>query len=300
MALEGIIQAIAEQEWIDTPANKLQQFVHNVYDSLEPNASIAIRNFLHGKWLGHPLHPAITDMPIGAWTSALILDALDTSDERKGVGAAADTLIAVGLVSAAGAAVAGATDWYKLRGTSTRRIGATHALMNSTASILYGTSIALRAGGMRGPGKVLGLLGYTAAFAGAWLGGHLSYRETVGMDHTSHLQPPEDFSAVLPDADLPEGELRRVEVDDVDILLYREGPRIYAMIETCAHFGGPLSEGHVHEGTVACPWHGSRFELSTGSVVEGPTVYPQPYFETRVRDGQIEVRLQQAEQQQSG
>lgn len=293
MALEGIVEAIKQQEWIDTPAGKLQQLVRNIYDSLDPKASLSIRNFLHGKWLGHPLHAALTDVPIGAWTAALILDTVEAADDREGVGAAADTLIAAGMAGAAGAAVAGATDWYKLRGDSTRRIGATHAAMNSTATLLYGASLLLRASGMRGAGKLVSLLGYGAVIAGAWLGGHLSYREAVGMDHTSDLRPPKDFVAVLPDADLPEGELRRVEANDVDVLLYRQGPRIYAMVETCAHFGGPLAEGHVHDGTVACPWHASRYELATGQVVEGPSVYPQSYFETRVRDGQIEVKLQQ-------
>lgn len=293
MALEGILETIKQQEWIDEPAGKLQEFVRNVYDSLDPNTSVAIRNFLHGKWLGHPLHAALTDVPIGAWTAALILDTMDVADDRRGIGAAADTLVAVGVISAAGAAVAGATDWYKLRGDGSRRVGATHAAMNSTASILYGTSLLMRATGLRSAGKLFGLLGYSAVIAGAWLGGDLAYRMTIGMDHTADLQPPEDFVAVLPEADLPERELRRVEANDVDVLLYRDGARIYAMVETCAHLGGPLADGHIHDGTVACPWHMSRYKLENGEVVEGPSVYNQPYFETRVRDGQIEVKLQQ-------
>jgi len=95
---------------------------------------------------------------------------------------------------------------------------------------------------------------------------------------------------LLPEDQLPAGELRRAEANGVPVLLYRQGHEIHAMVETCGHMGGPLSEGHVEDGTVACPWHGSRYDLDSGQVREGPSTYAQPVFEVRVRDGQIEVR----------
>lgn len=100
---------------------------------------------------------------------------------------------------------------------------------------------------------------------------------------------------MLDENDLPEGELVRVDAEGVPVLLHRQGDRIHALAETCGHMGGPLSEGHVHDGTVACPWHGSRYDLETGQVREGPSAYTQPAFKVRVRDGQVEVKIDPAD-----
>jgi nitrite reductase/ring-hydroxylating ferredoxin subunit len=98
---------------------------------------------------------------------------------------------------------------------------------------------------------------------------------------------------VLSDADLPEGELKRVLYKETPLLLVRRGARVFALAETCAHLGGPLSEGKLEGGTVVCPWHASRFTLESGEVVDGPSAFPQPCLKTRIRDGQIEVRVAQ-------
>jgi nitrite reductase/ring-hydroxylating ferredoxin subunit len=74
------------------------------------------------------------------------------------------------------------------------------------------------------------------------------------------------------------------------VLLLRRGERIYAIAETCAHLGGPLAEGTLDGLSVICPWHGSRVALEDGRVLDGPSTFPQPCFETRVHHGQIEVR----------
>ena len=73
-------------------------------------------------------------------------------------------------------------------------------------------------------------------------------------------------------------------------MLIRRAGRIYALADSCAHLGGPLSEGQVDGLSIRCPWHGSRFDLEEGGVLEGPSTFPQPCFEIRVRAGQIEVR----------
>jgi nitrite reductase/ring-hydroxylating ferredoxin subunit len=126
--------------------------------------------------------------------------------------------------------------------------------------------------------------------AAAYLGGHLVYKEKLGVDHTADYSPPEDFVSVLPEAELSENQLRRVDANGMPVLLVRRGQRIYGIAETCAHLGGPLSEGKLEDATVRCPWHGSRFSLEDGRVLEGPSVHAQPVLEVRVRDGQIEVR----------
>jgi nitrite reductase/ring-hydroxylating ferredoxin subunit len=134
------------------------------------------------------------------------------------------------------------------------------------------------------------MLGYLVANAAGYLGGHLVFGEQVGVDHTASQLPPGEFTAVLRAAELPENELRRVTADGMPVLLLRRGERIYAIAETCSHLGGPLSEGQLEDLSVICPWHGSRFALENGRVIDGPATFPQPCFETRVQDGQIEVR----------
>ena len=127
--------------------------------------------------------------------------------------------------------------------------------------------------------------------AAAWLGGDLVYHEQIGVDHSSGRELPDTFTPVLADEDLPEGEPRRAMYKETPLLLVRDGSRVYCLAETCAHLGGPLSEGKLEEGTIVCPWHASRFDLATGEALDGPTAFPQPCLETRMRKGQIEVRL---------
>ena len=95
---------------------------------------------------------------------------------------------------------------------------------------------------------------------------------------------------MLDAAELRGDELRQVEVDGVPVLLARtRAGEVCALASTCTHLGGPLAEGSREGDTVTCPWHGSRFDLRTGAVVEGPAVFVQPRLEARVRDDRIEV-----------
>jgi nitrite reductase/ring-hydroxylating ferredoxin subunit len=136
------------------------------------------------------------------------------------------------------------------------------------------------------------MLGYSIALTSAYLGGHLVFNNQVGVDHTADTEGyPKDFVAVLAEADLAEGTMKRVEANAVPVLLAKKHGRIFAIQENCAHMGGPLAEGELLDDcSVRCPWHGSRYSLEDGSVLDGPSAYPQPAFEVRVRDGQIEVR----------
>jgi nitrite reductase/ring-hydroxylating ferredoxin subunit len=128
------------------------------------------------------------------------------------------------------------------------------------------------------------------ANASAYLGGHLVFNEQIGVDHTADQQPPRAFVPVLSAAELPENTLRRVTAEGMPVLLLRRGEQIYAIAETCSHLGGPLAEGKCEDLSVICPWHGSRFSIESGEVLNGPSTYPQPCFETRIQQGQIEIR----------
>jgi nitrite reductase/ring-hydroxylating ferredoxin subunit/uncharacterized membrane protein len=290
-----VTRALGELHWLDAPARALQRAVHRVYEAAGTSGQ-HVKNFLHGVWLGHPLHPVLTDVPIGAWSTAVVLDALEAGTRRPAFGRGADVAIATGLVGASAAAVAGLTDWYQLSGKP-RRVGMLHAVLNVTATGLYGASMWQRVRGQRRAGRQLGLGGFLAAMAGAYLGGHLVYALRIGVRHSRETSRPDNFVAVLPVAELGEGQLRRVDSQGQPILLVRRGDRIFAMLETCSHLGGPLSEGWLVEDSVVCPWHQSRYALETGKVLDGPSAYSQPCFETRVRNGQIEVRARPPEPQ---
>ena len=288
MATEALIKAVDQQETLDRLSEQIQPLVQDAFKSAGP-AGREVKNFLHGTWLGHPLHPALTDVPLGAWTAALALDAMESISGRKELAAGADAAIAVGLVGAAGAAVTGLTDWSETSGRA-RKVGMLHGLMNVGATALYTTSLILRRRKQRGAGMGFAMLGYAVSSASAYLGGHLVFGEKIGVNHAAVDEMPKEFVPVLPDAELEEGEMKRAEADGVPVLLVRVEGTVCALAHTCSHLGGPLSEGKLEGDVVQCPWHGSRFNVRDGSVVDGPATFPQPCFEARVREGQIEVR----------
>jgi len=288
MVTEALIKTVERQEVLDQLSDKIQPLVSNAFESTGP-AGREVKNFLHGTWLGHPLHPALTDVPLGAWTAALTLDAMETISGRKELGAGADAAIAVGLVGAAGAAVTGLTDWSETNGRA-RKVGLLHGLLNVGATALYATSLVLRRKDMRGAGRGFAMLGYAVSSTAAYLGGHLVFSEQIGVNHAAAQELPKEFVPVLADAEFRESEMKRVDAGGVPVLLVRRAGEVCALANTCSHLGGPLSEGKLEGDVVQCPWHGSRFNVRDGSVVDGPATFPQPCFEARVREGQIEVR----------
>ncbi|NMR29410.1 Rieske 2Fe-2S domain-containing protein [Crystallibacter degradans] len=244
-----------------------------------------LRSLLSGTYLGHPLHPLLTDLPIGAWTMATLLDNLGGESSEP----AADLLVMAGIATAIPTAASGSNDWSDTQGKE-RRVGLVHALSNSTAVSLYVASLIARKKGNRRAGKVLGLAGFGVLMTGGYLGGHLSYSKGVNVNRTAWREGPTEWQTVLAEAELSEGSLRKVDLDGVSVVLYRDGGQIHALDSVCSHMGGPLEEGTVSEGCVTCPWHGSTFRLSDGGIVRGPASNPQPVYEARVIDGGIEVR----------
>lgn len=246
-----------------------------------------LKDVLSGTPLGHPLHPMLTDVPIGSFTSAAVLDLLGGRRARG----AADLLVAVGLVSALPTAAAGVADWSDTYGAE-QRIGTVHALANLAGLGLYAMSLRARLQHRRGAGKVLGLAGMATMTAGGYLGGHLSYARGVGVNNTFHEHRPGDWTPVLDGEDLAEGELTEVEVGDAAAVVYRRGDEVHAIAARCSHAGGPLQEGTVDPEalTVTCPWHQSVFCLRDGRALHGPASAPQPAYDVRRSGGRIEVR----------
>lgn len=282
-----VAKFIDQQDWLEPADTALEA----VADSVLKPAGQPVRNFLHGTWLGHPLHPAITDVPVGAWTVAAVFDAYESVTGDTTYSAGADACVGIGLVGAVGAALSGMADWQHTSRPA-RRIGVVHALLNIAATGLYITSWLQRRGDEREDGLTTSFLGFATVMTSAWLGGMLSYEQKIGVDHAQH-GGPKKWMPVLAEDELADGELKKVTADNVSILLVKREGRILAIGEKCSHLGGPLSKGKLEGGTVICPWHGSRFSLADGSVIDGPATCAEPQFDVRVMDGQIEVRVKQ-------
>ncbi len=288
MAEDMTAALIESQKWIDPVADQLQKAVGAAFESAGDTGR-EIKNILHGTWLGHPVHSVLTDIPIGSWTAALVMDAMEDMTGQRQFRRGADAAIGIGILGAIGSAVTGITDWQAVDGRA-RKVGLVHALLNTTGLLFYTGSYIARKKGSRPLGRGLGMLGFAVAMSAAYLGGKLVYSEQIGVDHTVGQQFPTEFEGVLDDSALKEGEMRRVVVDGGRVLLARRNGRLFAINEVCSHLGGPLAEGKFEDCTVQCPWHGSRFSLEDGSVIDGPAVHKQPCLDVRVRQGRIEVR----------
>lgn len=289
-----MIQSLRDrlQPWREVPLrleqiDSLDQIVEPVQGAVKgvvPPGS-PLSEALSGTDLGHPLHPPLTDVTIGAWTSVVVLDLVGGKRGR----AAADRLIVMGLLAAVPTLATGLNDWSTLYG-GTRRVGVVHAGSNLAAAGLFGSSWVARKGGRRLVGKGLALAGFGALTFSGFLGGHLSFRKGVGVDHTAFLEGPGEWTPVADETSVKESEPMLVDVAGVEVMLVRQGESLCALLDHCAHQGGPLHEGTIEDGVVICPWHASHFRLSDGAALSGPTSHPQPALEVRVNEGKVEVR----------
>ena len=291
MESTNVVARLTDQPALDTIAKPLSQAVRDLYERAG-DAGRTAKNFAHGVWLGHPLHPVLTDIPIGAWTAGIVLDAVAAANDDDGMARAADVVIAVGLAGALGAAATGLTDWSETDGRS-RRTGLVHGLLNVAATALYAAGYVLRRNGSRGAGQSCVLTGYAVALGTAYLGGDLVYDQRVGVTHAA-IEEPAEFTDIAASSDIAENTMKRVRKDDADLLVARQRGRVCALAHPCAHLGGPLSEGELKDGSVVCPWHGSEFALADGRVINGPSTHDQPVLDVRERAGRIEVKSHDA------
>ena len=293
MATKSIMKVIDEQQWLDDAGEAIQPVIINAFKAGGETGN-KIKNFLHGKWLGHALHPIVTDVPIGAWTTAAVLDSMELCGSEK-YKTGADAAVNIGLAGAVGAAVTGITDWT---GTSQaeRKAGLAHAIINIGATALFLSSALLRKNeSSRKTAITLSMLGYGLASFSAYIGGNLVYNQQMGVNHAASADGfPNEFTEVCSEDELPDNSMKCVQAGETKILLARKDNELFAIAHTCSHMGGPLSEGELlPDCQVRCPWHGSVFSLRDGSVVDGPATEPQPEFDVRTRDGKIEVKLKE-------
>ena len=246
-----------------------------------------MKDLLSGVAVGHPLHPALVAVPIGAFSGAVALDL--TGREQS----AARTLVGLGLLSSVPAAAAGLTDWSDTRGAE-RRVGLAHLALNVAGLGVIAASWLSRrrnpgTGVFDSHGPWLTLTGFGILGASAWLGGHLAYAMGVGVDTTAFQRPPTRWTDTVAVSELVDGQ----PVTATSAATRPSGPdrrRVHALADRCTHRGGPLHEGTVHDGCIECPWHASRFALKDGAVVQGPATRPAPVYEARVVGGRVQVR----------
>jgi nitrite reductase/ring-hydroxylating ferredoxin subunit/uncharacterized membrane protein len=282
-ALEQGIEAIGGKNSLDGVCQRAAGLVSTVTD--KP----VLKNLLSGNWHGHPVHPSLTDLPIGAFSMASVLD---VTAGRAGA-AAARRLVCLGLITTVPAAATGASDWSATYGAA-QRIGLVHGLLNTTATLVQAASLLARRRGHRGAGMMLSGLGLGITTTAAYLGGHLSYRRGVGVDHTAFQPEVKTWTDVAAAGDLTEGRPLRAEADGVPVVLVKHRGDTYALSATCTHAGGPLDQGEiVEDDCLRCPWHGSVFRLADGLVVRGPASAAEPRWEVRVEGERVQVRSAQ-------
>ena len=280
---------LEKAEGLDRVVGPVQQLVQKIPPG-------TVKDALHGVQLGHPLHPLLVQVPVGAWMSAGFLDALGDEGERQ-----ARQLIGLGLLAAVPAAVAGSADWAEQH-EQQMRTGVVHAAANTTAVTLYLGSLLARGRGRTGLGRALGYAGLAAVSVGGLLGGDISYRLAGGANHaeeTPHLVPT-GWQDLMPLAELTQGEPVKAMLGDVPLFVLRDDDQVHVLANKCSHMSGPLSDGELSAGEltggktdrcVTCPWHGSVFRVRDGAVVHGPATAYQPAFETRVQAGIVQVCL---------
>jgi nitrite reductase/ring-hydroxylating ferredoxin subunit/uncharacterized membrane protein len=273
--------------WLRTLSDRLTGVLDPVRERHQDNLVLEL---LHGgRWAGHPLHPALSDLPIGLWTGVTVLDIADRDpDPQRGIDAAG-VLSAAGILASGATALTGISDWT-VSNEQDRRIGLLHGLLNTAALGLQGASLGTRMAGHRSTARVLAAASLTVTAGAGYLGGHLVFTRGVMVNRVAWTTGPRRWTRALQEADLPDDSPTAVEAEGRQIMLYRHRGSLYAIDNICSHAGGVLSRGSVAGLTVTCPLHGARFALGDGCVSRGPASQPQPVLPTRIRNGWIEVR----------
>lgn len=247
-----------------------------------------VKDAISGTWLGHPVHPPLTDVVIGCLTAVSVLDVL-----APGIGdRAARRLITVGLAASLPAAVTGFSDWAdtELSEPGVRRVGLVHSEANLVGLLLYCGSLLARRRGARTKGVFFAFAGGGVLAGSGYLGGHLAYVRGVGVNQTVFDAGPQDWTAVGSSADLADGKPHSWDADGAPVLVVRDGERTYAIHDRCSHRGCSLSEGPLDGTVITCPCHGSQFDVRDGALLRGPAIVGQPAFDVRAVDGRVEVR----------
>jgi nitrite reductase/ring-hydroxylating ferredoxin subunit/uncharacterized membrane protein len=282
-----IAGAVADREWpaLDRLADRTQPTIRSMIDRYRGVADV-----LDGVWQSVPLHPAITDVPIGAAMTATVLDVFGAVTGSGDADGHADAALKVAVLGSAGAAITGLAEWRWMRGGE-RRAASVHGLLNVVGLAFNVGSLGARRAGRRRLGRALGLTGMLVTGLAAHLGGELSFGMGIRVNPNPPVPEADGRVASLAASELANGRLRGVDVGGDRVVVARcDDGTVCAIAATCSHLGGPLDEGARDGDTVVCPWHGSRFDLHNGAVIGGPAVFAQPRYSATEHDGRVEIR----------
>jgi nitrite reductase/ring-hydroxylating ferredoxin subunit/uncharacterized membrane protein len=293
MPTAGIAQEIIDrQEWLDDLADSIQPVINQAFSSGGEVGHI-VKDFLNGVWLGHPLHPVITDVPIGAWTMTELLDLLSAArGGDQGLDRASDISLGAGVMAALAAAAAGIADWSDVGGAH-RRMGLIHGLINVAGLSMNVASLALRMGGngkSRALARGLSAAGYLTSAGAAYIGGELIYNLGMAINRNAWNEGPEKYTDVVAADELEDGKMQHYEVDGKDVVIVKHEDGIHAFGGICSHYGCGLWEGKLEEHTVTCQCHGSQYDIRDGSLIHGPATAPVPSYQTRRYGGKVQIR----------
>jgi nitrite reductase/ring-hydroxylating ferredoxin subunit/uncharacterized membrane protein len=258
-----------------------------------------LKTLLHGTWpLRHPLHPAVTDLTVGAYVVVAALDVYYLVTNDAGLTRATDFVLALGLISSVVAILTGLTDWNETFGEE-RRTGMLHGLLMVATNVGFATSMWLRLGApadQRIPAIAIAMVALVLLLVAAYLGGEMVFGYGTEVNRQAWAEPPTKWE--LLDISAKKLEDRKPVVAKTKsgfaVFIVRLDGEIHAMGDTCTHAGGPLHKGKWvgdERCEIECPWHASRFCVKDGGVRGGPATFPEVRIEAREHDsGFLEVR----------
>jgi nitrite reductase/ring-hydroxylating ferredoxin subunit/uncharacterized membrane protein len=271
--------------------NGIATVTNAVYRGLRGPGKL-LQDFLNGSWLGHSLHPVLTDVVVGASTTAVLLEVLGWF----GVTGLRDALLwtlALTWLSAVATILTGLTDFKDTATGNERNLAGMHGVINIIATVGFFLAFLAKLGPSgSATGGVLLIVSYGIISLGAYIGGHVVFKYGYMVNHNAFARGKRaaEFTAVLPTASLPEATPTKAALGTTQLVLVRRGDIIYALKETCSHAGGPLAQGHLQGDTIVCPWHGSAFRLDDGAVRHGPAASRQVAYRARITGDQVEVQ----------
>jgi nitrite reductase/ring-hydroxylating ferredoxin subunit/uncharacterized membrane protein len=251
-----------------------------------------LQDFLNGSWLGHSLHPVLTDVVVGGATMVIFLDILRVFFNVDGLEDATTWTLGLTVLAGVGTILTGLTDFKDTGTGDERNVAGMHGVINIIAVVVFFISLLKRFGGAHDAAFWVALLAYLVISVGAYIGGHVVFKYGYMVNHNAFARGrrAKEFTAVMPAADLAEATPTKASFGTTALVVVRRGDIVYALKETCSHAGGPLSEGRLQGDNIECPWHFSQFRLSDGAVRHGPATSRQVAYRARITEGQVEIQ----------
>jgi nitrite reductase/ring-hydroxylating ferredoxin subunit/uncharacterized membrane protein len=251
-----------------------------------------LQDFLNGSWLGHSVHPVLTDVVVGGTTMVIFLDILRVFFNVDGLEDATTWTLGLSVLAGVATIVTGLTDFKDTGTGNERNLAGLHGVINIVAVVMFFISLLQRFGGAHDAAFWVALVAYLVISVGAYIGGHVVFKYGYMVNHNAFARGrrAKEFTALMPAAELAEATPTKATFGTTALVVVRRGDVVYALKETCSHAGGPLSEGKLNGDYIECPWHFSQFRLSDGAVRHGPATSRQVAYRARISAGQVEIQ----------